>query len=134
MALVDPYDEGSPDIEREAILFAVLRERVRPVEATLAHADEEITAWLDEAEEEGARILERARAEAAREAVAIRTQVHALRHDLVGLLERVDALLPVLDGAVAELPAPVAPAPQLVLLPGPQAPRRRRLARLLRKR
>jgi hypothetical protein len=133
MALVDPYDgPGTADIEREAILFAVLRERVRPVEASLVQADEEISAWLDEAEEEGARILERARAEAAREAVAIRTQVHALRADLVGLLERVDTLLPALEAVPAEPPIE-APAPQLVLLPGPPSPRRSRLSRLLRR-
>ena len=131
MALVDPFHERTPDIQREAVLFAVLRERVRPVEATLAQADEEISTWLDEAEEEGARILERARAEAAREAVAVRAQVHALRDDLVGLLERVDALLPVLDGAAAELPARAEPPLPLVLLPGPAAPRRRRFARRL---
>jgi len=74
MSMVGPNDE----VEREAILFAVLRERTRPSEPgalaraeedadrRLVRAEEEIALWLDEAEEEGAAILERARAEAAR--------------------------------------------------------------------
>lgn len=129
MALIDPYT-GGQDVEREAVLFAVLRERVRPAEASVARADEEISAWLDEAEEEGARILEQARADAAREAAAVRTQVHSLRQDIVGLLDRVDALLPVLDEAAGRRAAP-----RLVLLPGDRPPaRRRRWERLLRRR
>lgn len=67
---------GSEQVEREALFFAVLRERASSVGAVgspgesagrrLSRVDEEITAWLEEADEEGERILEQARTEAAR--------------------------------------------------------------------
>lgn len=81
MTPVDPPHEAGHDVEREALFFAVLRERARPVDVPappalgvtdeetrrrVEEAETEILEWLDEAEEEGARILERARAEAAR--------------------------------------------------------------------
>lgn len=80
--------DDTQDYEREALFFAVLRERVRPrevgspvlpaatekeIERRLSDAEVEISTWLDEAEEEGTRILERARSEAAR----LRNEAHA---------------------------------------------------------
>ena len=63
------------EVEREAVFFGILRERLAPVEVLrpteddarqrLREADELICEWLDEAEAEGEAILERARAEAA---------------------------------------------------------------------
>lgn len=72
---------SSTEVEREALFFAVLRERIRPVAepAALAEADTEITAWLDEAEEEGAAILERARQEAAQIRLAGHQHVEDVR-------------------------------------------------------
>src|SRR5438046_9278061 len=89
ISMVGP--EPEEDVEREALFFAVLRERTRQSvdkgepkglaaragdgEMTaLEHAQSEITAWLEEAEEEGASILERARVEAAR----LRLEAHDL--------------------------------------------------------
>lgn len=91
--------EDAHEVEREAVFFAVLRERARPVDAAqvieareatalpsatdvarrLAEADEQITAWLDEAEEEGDRIIEQARAEASRLRMEAHEQAERLR-------------------------------------------------------
>lgn len=91
-----PHDEGMHEVEREAMFFAVLRERTRPIEAPrpveaveatalppggdrLQEADREIEAWLEEAEEEGNRILEQAREEATRLRMEAHEQAEGLR-------------------------------------------------------
>ncbi|HEX2039109.1 MAG TPA: hypothetical protein VHF47_05160 [Acidimicrobiales bacterium] len=105
MALVDP-------IEREAPLFAILRERACAIEAVddverqLQRADEEITEWLDEAEQEGVRILERARADAAHVRSALAAEVGELLHDVQSLHDRLAALAVRAEG---EPPADVVP-------------------------
>lgn len=156
MALVDPHDFEGYDTEREAVLFAVLRERTRPgtlslvpdddvVRRRLQAADDEISEWLEEAEAEGAAMLARARTEAEAAADAIRAQaqatvatlyddVRSLHQGIAGLLERADALLPALDvvsrtleeGRTAALPAAVDDVPPVGW--------RRRWGRLLRRR
>src|SRR5205085_7914168 len=70
-------EHGPPgDVEREAVVFALLRER--PCPDRLALVDEEITEWLEEADEERAAILDRAREEAA----AIRMDAHERAEEL----------------------------------------------------
>jgi cell division septum initiation protein DivIVA len=107
MTLVDP-------IEREALIFAVLRERACAIEAVddverrLQRADAEITEWLHEAEEEGARILERARAEAEQVRSALAEEVGDLLRDVQSLHDRLAALAARAQGAphAPEVPAP----------------------------
>lgn len=93
--MADPPDEGAHEVEREAMFFAVLRERTRPAaplsrtpaalpaadDALVRYqeADREISEWLEEAEEEGRRILDQARAEAARLRLEAHEQAERLR-------------------------------------------------------
>jgi vacuolar-type H+-ATPase subunit H len=83
MSLVE--HEPSDDVEREAVVFALLRER--PSADRLALVDEEITEWLEEADEERAAILDRAREEAA----AIRMDAHERAEELRLAGERAEA-------------------------------------------
>lgn len=93
--VADPSDGGAQEVEREAMFFAVLRERTRPVDplsrtpaalpavagtpSRYEEADREISEWLEEAEDEGRRILDQARAEAARLRLEAHEQAERLR-------------------------------------------------------